>query len=309
MDDAALAALIRQDQIDVLIDLSGHTAGSRLTVFAHRPAPVQVAWLGYFATTGLRYIDAVLLDEWHAPAGTQAQFAEPIVHLPGGRLCYQPVPWAPAVAAPPCLQAGHITFGSFNNTGKLNAGVFDVWSQVLAAVPHSRLVLKWRSLADETLCESIRAAFSDRGIDSSRIELRPASFHADVLLEYSDIDIALDPFPFTGGMTSCEALWMGVPVVTLRGRTHTSRMGASILNAIGRPDWVADTDDGYVGTITRLAGDVDALAQWRAQARTAIAASALFDEAGFTREFESLLERAWAQVGERCVTALSHELA
>ena len=111
LDDVALAALIRQDQIDVLIDLSGHTAGSRLTVFAHRPAPVQVAWLGYFATTGLRYIDAVLLDEWHAPAGTQAQFAEPIVHLPGGRMCYQPVPWAPALAPPPCLQAGHITFG------------------------------------------------------------------------------------------------------------------------------------------------------------------------------------------------------
>lgn len=202
--DADLCALIRQDAIDVLIDLSGHMAGSRLIVFARRPALVQVSWLGYCATTGLSGMDAVLLDEWHAPPGMEAQFVEPIIRLPNGRFCYQPVPWAPANVAPlPGARNSHITFGCFNNTAKLNAGVFDVWASVLAALPDSRLVLKWRTLADEPLCETIRAAFFQRGVDPRRLELRPASFHVDVLKEYADIDICLDPFPFTGGLTSC----------------------------------------------------------------------------------------------------------
>jgi protein O-GlcNAc transferase len=136
LDDAALAAQIRADAVDVLVDLSGHTAGSRLTVFAHRPAPVQVSWLGYFATTGLGCLDAVLLDAWHAPPGAEADFVEPIVRLPGGRFCYRPVPWAPeTVAPPPAASRGYVTFGSFNNTAKLNAGVFDVWARILTAVP------------------------------------------------------------------------------------------------------------------------------------------------------------------------------
>jgi predicted O-linked N-acetylglucosamine transferase (SPINDLY family) len=293
LDDAALAALIREDQIDVLIDLSGHTAGSRLTVFAHRPAPVQVAWLGYFATTGLPYIDAVLLDEWHAPAGTQAQFAERIVHLPSGRMCYQPAPWAPDVAPAPCLQTGYITFGSFNNTGKLNAGVFDVWSQVLAGVPLSRLVLKWRSLADETLCESIRAAFADRGIDSSRIELRPASFHADVLLEYSDIDIALDPFPFTGGMTSCEALWMGVPVITWPQDRVVSRQTFAFLSAIGLSEFAAKDAADYVHIAQTLAADRAKLTHLRSALRITMQASSLMDVAEFTRQLEATLSELY----------------
>lgn len=289
LDDAALATLIRQDQIDVLIDLSGHTAGSRLTVFAHRPAPVQVAWLGYFATTGLSYIDAVLLDEWHAPAGTQAQFAEPIVQLPGGRMCYQPVPWAPAVAPAPCLQTGYITFGSFNNTGKLNPGVFDVWAQVLAAVPLSRLVLKWRSLVDETLCDSIRAAFADRGIDPSRIELRPASFHADVLLQYADIDIALDPFPFTGGMTSCESLWMGVPVITWPQSRVVSRQTFALLNQIGLPELAAKDAEDYVRVAVELANNPQRLIHLRQTLRQRMQASPLCDVAGFTQNLEETI--------------------
>lgn len=299
LDDTALATLIRQDQIDVLIDLSGHTAGSRLTVFAHRPAPVQVAWLGYFATTGLRYIDAVLLDEWHAPAGTQAQFAEPIVQLPGGRMCYQPVPWAPAVAPAPCLQTGYITFGSFNNTGKLNAGVFDVWAQVLAAVPLSRLVLKWRSLADETLCDSIRAAFADRGIDPSRIELRPASFHADVLLQYADIDIALDPFPFTGGMTSCEALWMGVPVITWPQSRVVSRQTFALLNQIGLPELAAKDAEDYVRVAVELANNSQRLIHLRQTLRQRMQASPLCDVAGFTQNLEETIVNLYGTIANK----------
>ncbi|WP_313778852.1 O-linked N-acetylglucosamine transferase family protein [Thiorhodovibrio frisius] len=173
LDDAALAQCIQTEQIDVLIDLSGHTAGSRLSVFAHRPAPVQLSWLGYFATTGLTTLDAVLLDPWHAPEGTEAQFVEPILRLPAGRWCYQPVPWAPKeLSPPPAERNGWITFGSFNNTAKLNDGVYDLWARILAVVPDSRLILKWRTFNDAALRQRVTQAFVARGIAAERIELR-----------------------------------------------------------------------------------------------------------------------------------------
>ena len=301
LDNAALAALIRQDQIDVLVDLSGHTAGSRLTVFAHRPAPVQVSWLGYFATTGLLYMDAVLLDAWHAPAGTEAQFVEPIIRLPMGRLCYQPVPWTPPVATAPCLHTGYITFGSFNNTGKLNAGVFDVWAQVLAAVPNSRLLLKWRTLVDSPLCDTLRSAFADRGIKPSRIELRPASFHADLLKEYADIDIALDPFPFTGGLTSCEALWMGVPVITWPQSRVVSRQTFALLSSIGLEEFAAKDAADYIYIAQTLAADWARLTELRATLRGTMQASPVMDVEGFTRQLEATYHNLYQtiQAGEQ----------
>ena len=299
LDDAALVELIHQDEIDVLIDLSGHTAESRLTVFAHRPAPVMVSWLGYFATTGLSYVDAVILDEWHAPSGTESQFVEPIVRLPFCRLCYQPVPWAPAaVSSLPCLQAGHITFGCFNNTAKLNDGVFDVWAKVLDAVPESRLVLKWRTLADESLSDAIRQAFAKRGIDSGRVELRPASFHAHVLMEYAEIDIALDPFPFTGGMTSCEALWMGVPIVTLPQSRVVSRQTFAFLSAIGLPELAATDALDYVRIAAKLAADIDSLSALRSGLRDRMFNSPLMDVKSFTRELENTLFQIYRRIQE-----------
>lgn len=290
LDDAALADLIRQDGIDVLVDLSGHTAGSRLTVFARRAAPVQVSWLGYFATTGLPYIDAVLLDEWHAPPGTEAQFVEPIVRLPGGRFCYQPVPWSPTEVAPlPSSRTGYITFGCFNNTAKLNAGVFDIWAKLLAAVPDSRLVLKWRTFADEPLCASIRAAFAQRGIDPQRLDLLPASFHVDVLKEYADIDIALDPFPFSGGLTSCEALWMGVPVVTWPQSRVVSRQTFAFLSTMGLSELSAKNGDDYVRIAVELANDPARLTELRSTLRTRMQSAPLMDVIGFTRQLEQCL--------------------
>ena len=300
LDDATLACLIQQDKIDVLVDLSGHTAGSRLTAFAKRPAPVQVSWLGYFATTGLPHIDAVLLDEWHAPPGTEAQFSEPIVRLPSGRFCYQPVPWSPAeVASLPSSRAGHITFGCFNNTAKLNAGVFDVWAKVLIAVPDSQLVLKWRTLVDEPLCDSIRSAFVQRGIDPARISLRPASFHVDVLKEYADIDIALDPFPFTGGLTSCEALWMGIPVVTWPQSRVVSRQTFALLSAIGLPEFAANDAEDYVRIAVTLAADRVRLAALRSGLRSRMQSSPLMDVAGFTRQLENTLYQLYADIAEK----------
>ena len=290
LDDAALADLIRQDGIDVLVDLSGHTGGSRLTVFACRPAPLQVSWLGYFATTGLTCMDAVLLDDWHAPPGTEAQFVEPIVRLPLGRFCYQPVTWAPAdVAPPPCLSNGVVTFGSFNNTAKCNAAVFDAWAQILIAVPDARLILKWRTFQDAGLCQSVRDEFAQRGVDPARLELRGASFHVDVLKEYADIDIALDPFPFAGGLTSCEALWMGVPVITWPQSRVVSRQTLAFLSAIGGglQELAAKDAADYIHIAQTLAADPARLSTLRATLRRTMQASPLMDVAGFTRQLEA----------------------
>lgn len=290
LSDAALAALIRKDRIDLLVDLSGHTAGSRLAVFALRPAPVQVSWLGYFATTGLSCMDAVMLDKWHAPPGTEAQFVERVVRLPAGRFCYQPLPWTPDdVALPPCLRRGVVTFGCFNNTAKLNTGVLDAWAKILAAVPASRLVLKWRTFADESLRASVQREFAARGVETARLELRGESFHVDMLGEYSGIDIALDPFPFTGGLTSCEALWMGVPVVTWPQSRVVSRQTLAILSAIGLPELAATSAGDYVRIAVELAADPKRLAILRTGMRARMRASPLMDIPGFTRQLEQAL--------------------
>jgi predicted O-linked N-acetylglucosamine transferase (SPINDLY family) len=298
LEDGALATVIRADGIDVLVDLSGHTAGSRLTAFAHRPAPVMVSWLGYFATTGLSCLDGVLLDDDHAPPGMEAWFTEPIVRLERGRLCYTPVPFAPEVAGPPCLRTGHITFGSFNNTAKLNGAVLALWARVLGAVPDSRLVLKWRTFNDgghdKALCARVRAAFASHGIDPGRLDLRGPSFHADVLAEYGTIDIALDPFPFTGGLTSCEALWMGVPVVTWPQSRVVSRQTHAFLNRIGLGDLSARDADDYVRIARDLACDRTRLATLRASLRARMRASPLCDGPAFTRSLEDALLGLWA---------------
>lgn len=296
--DAALAEQIRADGIDVLIDLSGHTAGSRLTAFARRPAPVMVSWLGYFATTGLEYQDAVLLDDWHAPPGSEAQFVEPIVRLPI-RFCYRPVPWMPTVAPAPSFAKGFITFGSFNNTAKYNAGVFDVWARILTEVPESRLVLKWRTFNDEALRQSVVAAFVARGIAAGRIETRGPSFHADVLKEYGGIDIALDPFPFTGGLTSCEALYSGVPVVTWPQGRVVSRQTHAILAAIGLPELSACDADDYVRIAVGLAHDRMRLSRLRETLRERMNASPLCDVSAFTRNLEDRLIALYDEIAAK----------
>ncbi|PPQ32068.1 O-linked N-acetylglucosamine transferase family protein [Rhodopila globiformis] len=235
-------------------------------------------------------MDAVLLDDWHAPPGTEAQFVEPIMRLPGGRFCYQPVSWAPAaVAPPPCLASGRITFGSFNNTAKLNDGVFDAWARILAAVPESRLVLKWRTFNDDALRQSVRGAFARRGIAAARIDLRGPSFHAEVLKEYADLDIALDPFPFSGGLTSCEALWMGVPAVTSPQGRVVSRQTFAFLSAIGLPELAATTAEEYVRIAVELARNRERLAALRAGLRERMRASPLMDVTGFAHRFEQCL--------------------
>jgi predicted O-linked N-acetylglucosamine transferase (SPINDLY family) len=281
--------LICEDGLDVLIDLSGHTAGNRLPMFAMRAAPMQVSWLGYFATTGVPSMDYVLMDPHHVPRSDQAQFSELVAYMPNCRFCYQPPDFAPDVVSPPCLERGHITFGSFNNVSKLNDGVIDTWAAILKRVPGSRLVLKWNSLADTQLQCRLADRFSLAGVERERIEFRGKSHHVDLLLEYGDIDIALDPFPFTGGLTSCETMWMGVPLVTMLGTRAVSRQTYSLLVNVGRKDWVAawvatSTED-YIAKAVSLANDRANLVAVRGSLRQAMKDSPLMDAVQFSRDF------------------------
>jgi predicted O-linked N-acetylglucosamine transferase (SPINDLY family) len=290
LSDSQLAHRIRSDQIDILIDLSGHTGGSRLAVFAYRPAPVQVSWLGYYATTGLETIDAVFLDRWHTYDQIGAQFIEPIIPLPIGRWCYFPaIDPAPFISDPPSIQKGYITFGSFNNTLKYNHVVYKLWSQILLSVPNSRLILKWRTFNDPEFTQSVLDQFEAFGVDSSRIELRGPSFHIDMLVQNKEIDIALDPFPFSGGVTSCEALYMGVPVITWPQERVVSRQTYAFLSSIGHSELATQDEDGYVQKAVELVGSPESLVQYRQSLREEMLASPLMQSAQFTKSLEATL--------------------
>jgi protein O-GlcNAc transferase len=290
LSDRQLADRIRSDEIDILIDLSGHTGGSRLAVFAYRPAPVQVSWLGYYATTGLETIDAVLLDRWHIYDQIDTQFIEPIISLPIGRWCYFPaIDPAPLITDPPSIQKGYITFGSFNNTLKYNHPVYRLWSQILQSVPNSRLILKWRTFNDPEFALSVLDQFTAFGVDPSRIELRGPSFHIDMLAQYKEIDIALDPFPFSGGVTSCEALYMGVPVITWPQARVVSRQTYAFLSSIGHPELATQDEERYVQKAVELASSIETLIQYRQSLREEMLTSPLMQSAPFTKSLEATL--------------------
>jgi hypothetical protein len=294
LDMDALVRRIRADEIDILVDLTGHTRGNRLAAFAQGAAPVQLSWLGYYGTTGVAAMDYVLMDAWHVPPGSEKHFTERVVRLPHSRFCYQPVPFAPPVAPLPCRRNGHVTFGSFNNTAKLNPEVFAVWAAVLNKVPNSKLVLKWRSLMAASTRQALVENFARHGVAADRLDLRPASPHDDLLAQYGDIDIALDPFPFSGGHTSCEALWMGVPVVTWPHARPVSRQTLSLIGAMGKPEWldrwVATSAEDYGTKAAALAADADALAGIRAQLRDVMRRSPLMDGPAFAKDLTQILE-------------------
>jgi protein O-GlcNAc transferase len=298
LDDDALAARIRADHIDILVDLSGHTAHHRLLVFARRPAPVQVSWLGYFDTTGLSAIDYLVTDAAEVPPGRDDRFTERVVRLPSGRFAYRPPAYAPPVARRDRRAggAGVIVFGSFNNLAKLADPVVALWARVLAAVDGSRLVLKWPTLADPHVAEAIRARFARHGIAADRLDLRAASPHPAMLAEYGDIDIALDPFPFSGCLTTVEALWMGVPVVALNGGRPVARQSAAILGRIGLADLVADSEEGYLGKALALAGDADRRAALRGDLRRRMAESTLLDGRAVAADLENAYLSMWLDV-------------
>jgi predicted O-linked N-acetylglucosamine transferase (SPINDLY family) len=290
LDDGTVAARIVADQIDILVDLCGHTAGNRLGVFARRPAPLQVSWLGYFATTGLPTIDYVLLDDDHLVPGAEELFVEEVVRLPRCRFCYKAPAYTGPPALPPLVTSGRVTFGSFNNTAKINARVIALWAQILGRIPGSGLLLKWRSYADPILQARTRDAFGKHGIDPRRIRFAGATPHDAMFAEYSQVDIALDPFPFSGGLTSCEALWMGVPVLTLPGSRPVSRQTHSILRCIGRSEFSLETPEQFIETAVDLAHDVDRLVAIRKGLRSEMSSSPLCDPAGCAASLEAVYQ-------------------
>ena len=290
VSDADVAAMILKDEIDILIDLSGHTAHNRLPVFALRAAPVQASWIGYFGTTGLGAMDYLIMDETTIPYGEERWCSEAVVRLPHGRFCYAPPDYAPAPAA---ARRGAVTFGSFNNVAKIGPEVVSLWADVLRAVPQSRLVLKWKAFDDEDVRGRLAAAFLAAGVGADQLELRRQSRHADMLAEYGDIDIALDPFPFGGGMTSCEALWMGLPIVTWPGDRPASRQTIGFLKLLGLETCVARSREDYVRIAAGLASDRDGLADLRRQLRPRMAASPLCDGTVFTPTLEAAFREMW----------------
>ena len=293
LDDAAAEAMIRADAINVLIDLSGHTAHGRLPLFARRPAPVQAAWLGYVATTGLPAMDYLITDAETAPPGSEALFTETLLRSSRGRFCYAPPECAPAVSPPPSAVGKPFVFGSFNDTLKLTPRVVRLWTEVLAAVPGSRLMLKWRSLDDAGVRGRYLDQFAQAGIAADRIDLRGHSPHAEMLAQYAEVDVALDPLSFSGGMTSCEALWMGVPVVTLPEQKPASRQTLSFLTQLGQTDLVATSEADYIALAAALARDSQRLAGLRATLRPRMQASPVCQAEAFTAAHEALIRRMW----------------
>ena len=252
--DEEMVELIRKAEIDILVDLSGHTAFHRLFAFARRPAPVQAEWIGYFHSTGMAAIDYFITDPHTSPPNSGQLFSETPVYLPHTRFCYGPPDYAPQVAPAPCIKNGFITFGSFNRLAKITDAVVAAWSAVLIQVPDSRLVIKSGALSENMVQERLRSRFLAHGIAADRLDLRENSSHAAMLDEYGDIDLALDTFPFNGGMTTLEALWMGVPVATIVGHTVVSRQSVSALANLGLAEELAFAD-----TAAYIAGAVHLL--------------------------------------------------
>ncbi len=284
---------IRDDAIDILVDLSGHTNKTRVNLFGLKPAPVQAAWLGYFGTTGLKSMDYLVLDPVSAPPGADKWYTESLVRLPYGRFCYKTPPVTLTPSEPPCIAKGFVTFGCFNNVAKLSPGVIHLWAQILRAAPQSRLVLKWRSLSESSVQKRLLDAFAAAGAEVERIELRGASPYIDMLKEYDDIDIALDPFPFGGATTSCEALWMGVPVITLPGDRLASRQTLGFLHPMGFAELAATAPEDYIERALALASDQERLADLRRRLRPAMEGAPFCDGPKFTATLEAAYRRMW----------------
>ncbi len=300
LSDADAAALIRRERIDILVDLAGHTGNHRLQLFARRPAPVQVTYLGYPDTTGLDTIDYRLTDAMADPPGaTEAWHSEKLLRLEPGFLCYAPAPDAPEPSPPPSLKNGFVTFGSCNNLAKLSPPCLTLWARLLQTIPEARLLLKTKALGHEPTRKRILDAFGAHGIASGRIETigytRDYQAHLQV---YARIDVALDPFPYNGTATTCDTLWTGCPVVTLAGKTHVARVGASILHSIGCDNWIAASEDEFLRIAAGLARTPERLSKWRGEARPRLQNSPLLDAPRFTAALEAAYRRIWRRYCE-----------
>ncbi len=291
--DSELAEMIRSDHIDILVDLSGHTGGNRLLVFAHKPVPVQVTAGGHYDTTGLVAIDYLISDSFHTPPGSQQYFSEELILLPNCYNCYAPPEYAPSVTKLPATDRGYITFGCFNNLAKITPTVAGLWAKILANLPDARLEVQTRGLEDTATRDRYRNLFESNGIAQDRVGLEGGVPHNVLLSCYGAIDIALDPFPYSGGLTTLEALWMGVPVITLTGHTFAGRHSTSHLSNVGLQEFVTKNAEQYVAVATALTRDSNRLQGIRSTLRSRMAASPLCDTKGYTRDLEAAYRRMW----------------
>jgi protein O-GlcNAc transferase len=294
LNDAALVATARQHGIDILIDLGGYGDAARLPACANRLAPVQIKWVGMQShSSGLAEMDWFLTDRWETPDGFETFYSEKLLRLPDGYVCYSPPTHAPDVVALPALKNGFVTFGCYNNLAKITPRVIETWSEILRRVPTARLILKTHQLSDGPTADAFRANFVALGIAGDRIEARGSSGHRAFLGEYGDVDMVLDPFPYSGGLTTCEALWMGVPTITLPGEIFASRHSASHMSNAGLPEWVTGSTQEYIEMAVARSLDLSALAELRAGLREKVRQGPLCDALRFGRNLGAALRHAW----------------
>jgi protein O-GlcNAc transferase len=296
MSDTTLCERIRSDRIDILVDLAGHTAGNRLNVFALKPAPVQVSWLGYGYTTGLTAIDYYLTDDVCAPEGCEHLFSEIPWRLENPGAVYRPAEGMGEITSLPALERGYVTFGTLSRSVRINHRTVRVWSEILKQVPTARLVIDSANFRDESLCRTLREKFSAYGIDAGRLTM---GFHSPPWDVLRGMDIGLDCFPHNSGLTLAESVYMGVPFVTLAGRPSVGRGGACVLTALGHPEWIAYSEEEYIEHAVALASDLTGLAEIRTKLRHEMEASPLMDEMGFVRKVEAAYRQMWEKWCEK----------
>jgi len=295
ISDEAAANLIHSDGIHILIDLSGHTDKNRLPIFAWKPAPIQISWLGYFASTGVAEIDYILGDPYVTPVEEADNFVEKIWQLPESYLCLTEPYVNVDVCQLPALENGSVMFGCFNKIERMNDNVVVVWASILKAIPNSRLFLKDNNFSDSAMREAVFSRFELVGIGDNRLILEGRSPRSEYLAAYNRVDIALSPFPYGGGTTSAEGLWMGVPVITKRGDCFLSHLGESIAHNAGLPDWIAANEDEYIAKAVKFSADLNVLIKLRAGLREQVLASPLFDAPRFASNFEKAVWSMWSK--------------
>jgi predicted O-linked N-acetylglucosamine transferase (SPINDLY family) len=294
-NDLKVINLIRESGIHILFDMSGHTKKNRLPIFINKPAPIQVTWIGYNATTGLKEIDYIIGDQYVTPLENKNQFTENILQLPNIWSCLsKPAFEIKKENSSPALKNGFITFGSFNNLFKINDDVIDIWSEILKRVENSKLFLKTKELDNLKMVENIRKKFQKNGINAEKIITEGRSkTREEMLKKYNQIDIALDPFPYSGVTTSFESVWMGVPLYVLNGNNFYSRIGVSINKNLGMDDWIANNEKDYSTKIFKLTSDFNQLSQTRKCLINKIDESTLFDSSLFADNFNKILWKIW----------------
>jgi predicted O-linked N-acetylglucosamine transferase (SPINDLY family) len=293
LTDKEVVDLIENDEIDILVDLAGHTGDTRVYVMAYKPAPIQVTWLGYPDTTGMGQVDYRITDSIADPPGSQEFYTEQLYNLPDGFLCYGPGESMPPFTPLSALEKGHITFGAFSESCKINSVVIDLWSRILKATKDSELLLKFKAGRDDEACQMYLKRFEKAGISPERITISGWLSLQDHLKLYNQIDISLDTYPYNGTTTTCQALLMGVPVISLVGEHHMSRVGLSLLTRLGLEFFAASTPDEYVSKACALAAKPDALAKIRTTMRARMAVSPLCNRDLFVRNIEQAYRKMW----------------